>query len=309
MTRVCVTGGAGFIGSHIADAFLALGDEVFVIDNLSSGSKENLKPGVELFVCDILSDECSEILKRKKPDVVIHAAAQISVRESMSDPKNDAEVNLIGVLKILQSFGSSHLPYFVFISTGGAMYGEQQNLPAFESDLADPTSFYGLSKRTAETYLDLWSKSFGLKYCVLRLANVYGPRQNPHGEAGVVAIFHDRLLQVEQPTIYGDGEQTRDYIYVGDVANAVENAVSKKISGIYNIGTAVETSVNTLYTMISSILGSNAVPLEGPARAGEQKRSSISPKKAKEVFNWEPKVTIGQGLKETASWFKAKHTH
>lgn len=309
MTRVCVTGGAGFIGSHIVDTFLAQGDEVFVIDDLSSGSKENLDPKAELLVSDIRSKESSDFLKRIKPNVIVHAAAQISVRESMSDPKADADINILGMLNILQSFSASNLPHFVFISTGGAMYGEQQNLPARESDTPDPTSFYGLSKRCSELYLDLWSRSFGLQHCVLRLANVFGPRQNPHGEAGVVAIFHDRLLQAEQPTIYGDGEQTRDYVFVSDVAKAVEAVASKKVSGVYNIGTASETSVNELYAMICDILEMKVSALEGPPRAGEQKRSSIAADKAKEVFSWAPETTLAQGLKKTSIWFKAKHTH
>lgn len=309
MSCVCITGGAGFIGSHVASVFKSQGDEVIVIDDLSSGSKENLEDGIKLYEMDIRSEECQKVLADIKPDILIHTAAQVSVSKSMNEPKFDADVNILGLLNILNAFDSESLPYFVFISTGGAMYGEQLEFPATEEHPAFPTSFYGLSKKVSELYLKLWHDTFGLNYATLRLANVYGPKQNPHGEAGVVAIFYDKLLQGEKAVIYGDGEQTRDYVYVEDVASAVNAAVKSNASGIFNIGTSKETSVNELYSLVIGILGSNKKANMAPQRAGEQRRSAISSSKAKEILNWEPKKNVEQGLKETAEWFKSKHTH
>ncbi|MCL4156594.1 UNVERIFIED_CONTAM: hypothetical protein GTU68_022627 [Idotea baltica] len=309
MSCVCITGGAGFIGSHIASVFKSQGDEVVVIDDLSSGSKENLESGIKLYELDIRSEECQKVLKEIKPDILIHTAAQVSVSKSMNNPKFDADVNIMGLLNILNAFDSESLPYLVFISTGGAMYGEQEEFPATEEHPAFPTSFYGLSKKVSELYLELWHNTFGLNYATLRLANVYGPKQNPHGEAGVVAIFYDKLLQGEEAVIYGDGEQTRDYVYVEDVASAVNAAVKSNANGIFNIGTSIETSVNHLYSLVTDILGSSKKANMAPQRAGEQRRSAISASKAKEILNWEPKKDVEQGLKETAEWFKSKHTH
>lgn len=309
MAKVCITGGAGFIGSHVAENFKRLGDEVFVIDDLSSGSKENLPPDVKLYELDIRDSKCKEVLANENPDIIIHTAAQVSVSRSMNNPKEDADINIIGILNLISAFPPEKLPYFVFISTGGAMYGEQEEFPATEEHPENPTSFYGLSKKVSELYLELWQTNFGLNYSVLRLANVYGPKQNPHGEAGVVAIFYDRLLQDEEATIYGDGKQTRDYVFVEDVAWAIELAVKRKVNGVFNIGTGIETDVNTLYEHIVDILAIDKEANYANERAGEQKRSCISANKAETFFEWKPRCEFKKGLSITGDWFKAKHTH
>jgi UDP-glucose 4-epimerase len=302
MPKVLITGGAGFIGSHIAQAFADAAP--LVIDNLSSGSLKNLPAQAQLQQLDIRSSEARELVSAYRPDVIVHAAAQISVRESMRDPAFDTAVNVGGLVNLLQGINSPKTTQFVFISTGGAIYGEQDRYPADESHRKNPTSVYGLAKWVGEQYLDLWKRSYGLKVSCLRLANVYGPRQNPHGEAGVVAIFMQRLLAGEVPRINGDGKQTRDYVYVGDVAKAVEMVVSGGVEGTFNIGTGVETSVNELYREIAAVLESNVAPQHGPAQPGEQLRSVIDAALAQRTFGWRASVAIREGLAKTGKWFK-----
>lgn len=306
MRRVLITGGAGFIGSHIAELFLAAGDQVVVIDDLSTGDKKNLAhaSGIRLEVADVTSNQAAKLITDFKPEIVVHAAAQISVRESMRDPVNDARVNVLGLLNVLNSLDNQALPYFVFFSTGGALYGEQNSFPADESHPIRPESVYGASKYSSELYLELWQRAYGLKFVALRLANVYGPRQNPHGEAGVVAIFSKLLTALKVPVINGDGEQSRDFIYVSDVAEAVKAACQKRVIGAFNIGTGIETTVNTLYKAITSAHQSNVKAQYVAAKAGEQMRSVISPKLASKTFNWSAKVALEQGIKETVEWFK-----
>lgn len=308
MPKVIVTGGAGFIGSHITDLLINAGHEVFVIDDLSSGSLENLNKKAGFHKLDIRSEECRQLITQIAPDYLVHTAAQMSVRNSMTDPAFDTSVNVYGIINILQAFQNSKLPHFVFLSTGGAIYGEQESYPASEEHKKEPSSVYGLAKYVSELYLDLWCREFGLKYSALRLGNVYGPRQNPHGEAGVVAIFYRKLLNGEIPMINGSGEQTRDFVYVKDVARAVFTALEQKAEGTFNIGTARETSVNELYRIISDTSGVvNIKPEYGPAKAGEQLRSCIAIDKALKVFSWAPEYDINSGLKETAEWFKTKN--
>ena len=305
MKRVLVTGGAGFIGSHVVDRFLADGASVMVIDDLSSGSKANLSGSAELVQCDIRSPEARSVVQEFNPDLLVHAAAQMSVSESMKDPHHDATINVCGLVNLLQGhLTKKQSPYVIFVSTGGAIYGEQEQFPAPESHPIAPESFYGLSKRMGEMYLDFWNRSFGLEYGVVRLSNVYGPRQNPHGEAGVVAIFCKRMLEGKQPTIYGDGEQTRDYIYVGDVVDAIATMASGKNTGIFNIGTGNETSVNALLTGIMVALNTQVTPLYAPGRAGEQRRSVIDASHARNIFGWAPSKSLTEGLEVTCAWFK-----
>jgi len=282
------------------------GHELLVLDDLSSGSRDNLFLEAEFREIDIRSRDLKPLLDEFRPDVFIHAAAQISVTESMKDPVYDAEVNVCGLLNILHSLGGRTLPYFVFLSTGGAIYGEQEDFPADEGHKIEPTSVYGTSKRVSELYLALWGRVYGLKYVALRLANVYGPRQNPHGEAGVVAIFNNRLLRGGTPVIYGSGEQTRDFVFVKDVAQAVALVCRDRIQGIFNIGTGRETSVNALYEIICGVLGITRQPLYQPAREGEQMRSSISAVAARRTFGWQPAYTLEEGLRQTCEWFQAK---
>lgn len=306
MAKILISGGAGFIASHIADALMAKGHKIAVIDNLSSGQKSNLPNGASFYELDILDSKVKEIIAKEMPDVFVHAAAQISVRESMEKPSFDAEVNVVGLLRILECFSGKVRPFFVFLSTGGALYGEQTVYPAPESHAILPTSIYGQSKRVGEIYLDFWGRELGLKYCVLRLGNVYGPRQNPHGEAGVVAIFTEKLLKGQSPIINGSGDQTRDYVYVGDVVRAVEAVSETRTQGTYNIGTGVETSVNALSRLIYAAMGLQFTPTYGPAKPGEQLRSSIAAALAKKTLAWEPKMLLEDGIKETVKWFKAK---
>ena len=308
MGRVLITGGAGFIGSHAADRFQKDGAQVLVIDDLSSGSPENVSEGIELVEADIRSEKARQTVKDFNPDVLVHAAAQMSVTESMKDPHFDADVNIVGLVNLLEAHKESDSkPYVVFISTGGALYGEQDVYPAPEDHPIRPESFYGLAKRVGEMYLDLWARSYGLKYGVLRLSNVYGPRQNPHGEAGVVAIFNNKILQGTQPTIFGDGEQTRDYIFVGDVVEAMATVVSSQVTGTFNIGTGVETTVNQLLAGITSSLDSSVEAEYAAGRAGEQRRSVVDPSHARETLSWKAEKSLQEGLGLTCEWFKQQH--
>ncbi len=305
--RALVTGGAGFIGSHIVDGLLAAGYTVEVIDDLSSGVKDNLHPSIPVHVLDICSPEAAALVSRGSFDVLVHAAAQISVRRSMEDPRFDTKVNVSGLVNLLQGLRENtgpKKPHVVFISTGGAIYGEQETFPAAEDHPIRPTSIYGLAKRVGELYLEFWTREFGLTTSCLRLGNVYGPRQNPHGEAGVVAIFCKKLLAGEVPMINGDGEQTRDFVYVEDVARAVVKVVEKSQSGIFNVGTGKEVSVNTLYSHIQSAVQTPIAAQYGPKKEGEQMRSVIDASLAAKVLGWSPSVSLEEGMKRTGEFFR-----
>jgi UDP-glucose 4-epimerase len=304
MAKVFVTGGAGFIGSHIVEVLLQGGHQVEVIDDLSSGIRENVPEQVPLHELDICSPETARLLRLSAPDVLVHAAAQVSVRISMSDPVLDTRVNVSGLLNLLHAFSGQKLPFVVFASTGGAIYGEQHAFPATETHPIEPCSVYGLSKRVSEMYLDLWMRQYGLRYAALRFGNVYGPRQNPHGEAGVIAIFCEHLFRNKQVNINGSGEQTRDFVYVRDVAHAVRAVAERGETGTFNIGTGVETSINRIYGILSRITGGKQSPHHAPAKSGEQMRSCIDSSLAGRTFGWTPQVQIEQGLEITAQWFK-----
>jgi len=307
MSKVCVTGGAGFIGSHIVDMFLEQGHDVFVIDDLSTGRRENLSSKAVFFEYDICSAEAVEIISDQQPDIVVHAAAQMSVRVSMDNPILDSQINVLGMANLLSAAVKLPTsPRIVFLSTGGAIYGEQEVFPASESHTILPTSLYGVNKFVGERYLDFWNRSYGISYAALRLGNVYGPRQNPHGEAGVVAIFYQHLLEDMVPTIYGSGDQTRDFVFVADVVEAVRLASKSDLCGSFNVGTGVETSVNTLFESICSTLDRQLTPEYAEARAGEQLRSSIDPAAIKQALGWQPSNSLREGLDQTASWFRLK---
>jgi UDP-glucose 4-epimerase len=304
MAKVLVTGGAGFIGSHISDQLKAKGHEVHVLDDLSGGKRENVSDGITLHVVDMRTEQARDLITSLAPDTVVHAAAQASVRISMEEPWLDTDLNVTGLVNVLAPFRGRAGAHVVFLSSGGACYGEQEEFPAPESHPIRPASVYGLSKRVGEMYLDFWAREWGVTSTALRLSNVYGPRQNPHGEAGVIAIFCERLLRGESIAVNGSGEQTRDFVYVGDVARAVVQAAEARIVGEFNIGTARETSINTIARRLRDIAAPSAEIAHAPAKAGEQMRSCIDNTLAKQKLSWTPEVDLDQGLASTLGWYK-----
>ncbi len=301
-----MTGGAGFIGSNIVDAYLAAGHEVFVLDDLSSGSLDNLSQKAKFFQMDIRDPKVEKIFVENKFDVMNHLAAQMDVRKSVADPVFDSTVNVTGTLNLLENCRKHGVKKVIFSSTGGAIYGEQDYFPADENHPTRPLSPYGIAKLAVEKYLFFYNAVHTMGYVVLRYANVYGPRQNPHGEAGVVAIFSSKLLNGEEPVINGDGRQTRDYTFVGDVVSANVLALDYPKSDIFNIGTGRETDVNALYTKLRNAVGSSAPEKHGPAKAGEQLRSVIDYSKARKILGWEPRVGLDEGIKLTVDFFRRK---
>jgi len=302
--KILVTGGAGFIGSHIVDAYIAAGHDVAVIDNLSTGRRENIQHAARFYELDIRSKAIGEVFERERFDVVNHQAAQIDVRKSVKDPVEDASVNILGGLNLLESARRTGVDKIIFSSTGGAIYGEQDCFPADESHPTRPVSPYGVAKLALEHYLFYYRQAHGLEYCVLRYANVYGPRQNSNGEAGVVAIFTSKMLTREQPVINGDGRQTRDYVYVSDVARANVLALSLDHSDVFNIGTGIETDVRQLLHMLSGLIGARTPEVYAPAKAGEQMRSVVSWRKVHDALGWQPETPLEEGLRRTVDSFR-----
>ena len=304
--NILVTGGAGFIGSHIVKAYIDAGHSVSIIDDLSTGEMKLVNPEASFYKLDIQSPEVKNVLEKEKISVINHHAAQISVIESVVDPLLDANSNIIGTLQLLQNAVSLGIEKFIFASTGGAMYGEQKIFPASENHPCQPLSPYAISKLCAEYYINYFGTRHGLNTTVLRYSNVYGPHQNPHGEAGVVAIFCQRLMEGLPPLIYGDGEQTRDFIYVRDIARANNLALEPECKGVFNVGTGKETSVNYLTKVLIKISGTDLTIEYNPARNEEQRRSSIDSRKLLKRFGWEPCVSLEKGLVETFDYFKNK---
>ena len=305
--KILITGGAGFIGSHLADRYLELGHEVVIVDNLITGQRENIPAEATFYELDICDTEGIErVFKTERPDIVSHQAAQMDVRKSVADPIYDATVNVLGTINLLQNCVKNEVSKFIFASTGGAIYGEQDYFPADEEHPLRPLSPYGITKLTTEKYLYFYHHTYGLTYTVLRYANVYGPRQNPHGEAGVVAIFSTRMLSGEQPIINGDGKQTRDYVYVGDVVQAGVLALTGGDNRIYNVGTGIETDVNTLFRMISTYVGKPIEELHGPAKPGEQLRSVLDYSRIQAELGWKPSVSLDEGIEKTVQFFREK---
>jgi UDP-glucose 4-epimerase len=302
--KILVTGGAGFIGSHLVDALVAAGHDVIVLDDLSSGSIKNLPKKVRFIKLDIRSNNVTTLFSEERFDAVYHFAAQMNVRKSVDDPRFDASVNILGGLNLLEAAIRNNNPKFIFSSTGGAIYGEQDYFPADESHPTRPLSPYGIAKLAFEKYLFYYNQVYGLPYISLRFANVFGPRQNPHGEAGVVAIFVSKMLAGETPTINGDGKQTRDYIYVGDIVAAALKALEYRETDTFNLGTSIESDVNTLFMKLRELTGTDCPEQHGPAKAGEQLRSVLDIKHAKEKLGWEPKVNLADGLRMTVNYFK-----
>jgi UDP-glucose 4-epimerase len=303
---VCITGGAGFIGSHIADAFLGRGLRVLILDDLSGGKRENVPAGAELHVLDIRSPEAAALVQSAGIDILVHMAAQMDVRRSVADPVFDASVNILGGLNLLEAARKGGVRQVLFASTGGAIYGEQDFFPATEEHPARPISPYGVSKLSFERYLYFYHVAYGLDVTCLRYANVYGERQNPHGEAGVVAIFLDRLLAGTAPMINGDGLQTRDYVHVSDVVKANLAAAGLPGFHIYNVGTGIETNVVELYKGIARALGTDLEAKHGPGKPGEQRRSVIDSGLLRRELNVPSPISLAEGLKRTAEWFRAR---
>jgi len=304
--RILVTGGAGFIGSNTVDALVATGKhQVAVLDDLSSGKREQVNPGARFYQIDVRdAARITEVIEREKPEVIYHLAAQMDVRRSVASPAFDAEVNLVGFLNLMEAARRTGLARVIFSSTGGAIYGEQERFPCDEDHPRRPVSPYGVAKLATERYLFFYQVQYGISYLALRYANVYGPRQDPHGEAGVVAIFCGRLLAGQPATIFGDGEQTRDYIFVGDVVRANLAALESGYVGALNVGTGVETSVNRLYQELAGVAGVGERPAYAAARPGEQLRSVISPERAKRELGWQPQVSLRDGLAQTFRFFR-----
>jgi UDP-glucose 4-epimerase len=301
--RILLSGGAGFIGSHVAESLLERGHEVAVVDNLSSGKRENIPEAASFYETDIRTG-CLRVFEEFGPEALCHQAAQMDVRRSVREPDFDAEVNILGTIRLLQNCVEHGVGKVVFASTGGAVYGEQDTFPASEDHPQYPLSPYGVSKLAGERYLNFYRVQYGLPYVALRYANVYGPKQDQHGEAGVVAIFCGHMAAGRTSTVNGSGEQTRDYVYVGDVARANILALEGEVpSGAYNVGTGVETSVNELYELLSEIAGKDLPPEHGPAKPGEQIRSSVNPALAGRVMRWRPEVDLADGLVETLRFF------
>ena len=304
--KILVTGGAGFIASQIADAFIADGHKVFILDNLSTGFETNINPKAVFIKADIGDKSLSSLFEKEKFDVVNHHAAQMDVRRSVADPAFDATTNILGTINLLQNCVRTGVKKIMFASTGGAVYGEQNYFPADEKHPTAPLSPYGISKLAVEKYLFFYHTQYNLNYTILRYANIYGPRQNPFGEAGVIAIFSTKLLRRDQPVINGSGLQTRDYVFVSDVVKASLTTLNDEASDIYNIGTGIETDVNELFHIINNIAGNGMVEKHGPPAAGEQMRSVITSDKIFNKFNWRPSTKLDVGLKHTVNFFKER---
>ncbi len=302
--KILVTGGAGFIASHITDAFIQNGHEVIVLDNLLTGFERNINPKAKFIKADICDLELDKLFEIEKFDVVNHHAAQMDVRRSVADPAFDANTNILGTINLLQNCVKTGVKKFMFASTGGAVYGEQNYFPADEKHPASPLSPYGISKLTVEKYLYFYHVQYNLNYSILRYANIYGPRQNSAGEAGVVAIFTNKLLKKEQPIINGTGMQTRDYVYVGDVVKANLLAFDDESNDVYNVGTAKETNVNEIFNLLNNIVGNGQNEKHGPAAPGEQMRSVITSEKLFKKFGWKPSTKLEEGLQKTVEFFK-----
>ena len=304
--NVLVTGGAGFIGAHSSRALLGRGHRVSVVDDLSHGRREAVPQGADLVVLDIRAAEILPLFESRRFDAVLHLAAQMDVRKSVADPLYDASINVLGTLNLLEAARRAAVKRFVFASSGGAVYGEQDVFPAPEQHPRRPASPYGVSKLCGEEYLAHYGLVHGMSTLALRYANVYGPGQDPLGEAGVVAIFLNKLLAGETATINGDGLQTRDYVYVGDVAQANLLGIESAASGALNIGTGVETTVVDLAQSLARHAGVPRRFTNGPAKPGEQRRSSVDPASAQAVIGWRPRMSLDAGLLETARTFRER---
>jgi len=305
--KILVTGGAGFIGSNVVDGYVREGHEVVVVDDLSSGKRENVNPSARLHVCDIRSAEIQEIMAAEKPDLLNHHAAQVSVPFSVTDPVKDADINIKGLLNLLQNAVRSGVKKVIFISSGGAVYGEAPDYPTPESCPPLPLSPYAISKFVSERYVAWYRHAYGLQYTILRYANVYGPRQNPHGEAGVVALFARKMLSGERPTIYGSGDKTRAYVFVEEVARANLLALESESQGVFNIGTSVRTSDQAVFDLLREELKYDGRARYEPVRLGEIAHMSLDHARAREKLGWEPIVGFAEGIRKSAAFYAERY--
>jgi len=303
--KVLVTGGAGFIGSHVVDALIRQGYQVVVVDNLSTGRLENINPAATFYQADICGPELERIFEEEKPELVNHQAAQTVIQKSMEDPAFDAKQNILGGLNLIMQCLRFGVKKIVYASSGGAVYGEPKYRPVDESHPVNPVSYYGISKHTIEHYLHVFCLEYTLRYVVLRYSNIYGPRQSPKGEAGVVAIFTRQMLQGERPTIFGKGDKTRDYVYVADVVTANLLAMGKGENSIYNIGTGVETSDLEMFNLLAELTGYQSNPHYAPVRKGEIYRSCLDYSKAQKAIGWQPQFLLREGLAETVNYYRS----
>lgn len=306
--KVLVTGGAGFIGSYVAAAHLRAGHHVVVVDDLSSGRVENIPDGAVFEQLDITTDALDALMDRERFHIVNHHAAHMELRVSVERPLHDAEINLLGSLRLLEASRRTSVQHVVLASTGGAMYGEQEYFPADEVHAVRPMSPYAISKRSMELYADYYRAVHGLSSTVLRYTNVYGPRQNPYGEAGVIAIFLNKWLTGAIPTVNGDGMQTRDYIHAEDVAHANIIVATQRLQGIYNCSTGVETSLNDLISMLQADLGGERPLAHGPAKLGEVTRSAATAARLHAATGWQPEIALRDGIRQTTAWFVERVT-
>ncbi len=305
--KILVTGGAGFIASQIVDEYIKLGHQVSIIDNLSTGRRMNINPSATFFEVDIRdAEKVRAVFEEGRFDILNHHAAQMDVRKSVNDPVYDASVNILGMLTLLENCAKTNVKRVIFASSGGAIYGEQDYFPADEQHPTRPISPYGVAKLTTEQYLFYYKAVYGIDSVALRYANIYGPRQNPEGEAGVVAIFTTKLLAGQQPVINGEGKQTRDYVFVGDVVRANVLALQCEGSHVFNIGTGIETDVNQLFHHLRKSTNATAAEKHGEAKKGEQMRSVLTAAKIRNSLGWEPTVTIEEGLQRTVEYFRTK---
>ena len=302
--KILITGGAGFIGSHVVDKYIEEGHTVIVIDNLSTGDAKNINPNATFYNCDITSKELLTIFEKEKPEVINHHAAQMNVRKSIENPMYDAQVNVLGLLNVLSCAAKTKVKRFIFISSGGAIYGDAPTIPTHEETIPRPLSPYGLAKHTGERYVQLAAQEHGFTYIILRYGNVYGPRQNPQGEAGVIAIFIESMLNKRKTIVFGDGKQTRDYVYVADVVAANSRALTLETSGVFNLGTETEASVLEVHNIVQEILSITEKPEFAEKRAGEVFRGALNCRAAESALSWTAAIPLKQGIEKTVQWFK-----
>ena len=302
--KVIVTGGAGFIGSHLVDRLIQEGHEAVVVDNLSTGKRKHVNRAARFYKLDVQSPRLERVFRKERPSVLMHLAAQMDIRRSVEDPIFDAQSNILGTINVLEQAVHHGSRKVVFASSGGAIYGEQEVFPAPESHPTRPLSPYGISKLAGEFYLAYYQQHSGIQYVSLRYSNVYGPRQDPHGEAGVVAIFTQKMLSGEQPIVNGTGRQTRDFVFVEDVVDAHLAVMGKDVQGCYNVGVGEETSINELFGMLADLTKSGSKQVHGPAKKGEQARSVVDSTKLRQELGWEPRTPLSEGLSRTVEFFR-----